>query len=250
AASITIEVTKGFEFKPLREVVTLAPGKIALRFALERWVDLRKEGWYSGDIRAHFLTPHGALLEAAAEDLAVVNLLAFELNRIDKRTRAHPGIFNILAFSGQRPALEMPGHTLVVNTFNRSEVLGNLSLLNCHRVVYPLTINAWQVGQWTLWDWCDQCHRKSGLVVSERLRMRGGTEGCEILAALILGKIDAVEESEAIAWHRLLNCGFRVPLVGASAKDCNGVILGRRRTYARLRPGEEFSYKSWIEAVR
>src|SRR5262249_46303529 len=117
AASITIEVTKGFEFKPLREVVTLAPGKIALRFALERWVDLRKEGWYSGDIRAHFLTPHGALLEAAAEDLAVVNLLAFELNRIDKRTRAHPGIFNILAFSGQRPALEMPGHTLVVNTF-------------------------------------------------------------------------------------------------------------------------------------
>src|SRR5262249_55600151 len=29
-----------------------------------------------------------------------------------------------------------------------------------------------------------------------------------------------------------------------------GVILGRRRTYARLRPGEEFSYKSWIEAVR
>src|SRR2546429_2281312 len=41
-------------------------------------LDLRTEGWYAGDIRAHDLPPHGALLEGAAEGLAVVSLLAYE----------------------------------------------------------------------------------------------------------------------------------------------------------------------------
>ena len=43
------EGTKGPEYSPLRERVTLGPGQIALRFNLERWVDLRQEGWYPGD---------------------------------------------------------------------------------------------------------------------------------------------------------------------------------------------------------
>ena len=58
--------------------MTLGSGKMALRLAIERWIDLRSEGWYSGDTRAHFLSPHAALLEAAAEDVAFVNLLALE----------------------------------------------------------------------------------------------------------------------------------------------------------------------------
>jgi hypothetical protein len=48
----------------------------------------------------------------------------------------------------------------------------------------------------------------------------------------------------------LLNAGLRVPLVGASGKDSNGSLLGRMRTYARLRPGDVFAYRPWIEAVR
>src|SRR3954469_5179372 len=75
---VHVEISKGPEYVPLRTDTALAPGKLALRFTLERWADPRREGWYSGDTRAHFLTPHAALLEAAAEDLAVVNLLACE----------------------------------------------------------------------------------------------------------------------------------------------------------------------------
>ena len=48
--------------------------------------------------------------------------------------------------------------------------------------------------------------------------------------------------------HALLNAGFRIPLVGGSDKADNLGILGRRRTYARLEPGQEFTYKNWIEA--
>src|SRR5262245_41256798 len=75
---ILIAAHKGLEYTPLCQEVTLAPGKLALRLAVQRWIDLRQQGWYSGDVRCHFLTPHAALLEGAAEDLAVVNLLAVE----------------------------------------------------------------------------------------------------------------------------------------------------------------------------
>ena len=82
--------------------------------------------------------------------------------------------------------------------------------------------------------------------------------GGESLADLILGKIDAVEmarrdwqaRSQCSEWYRILNCGSRVPLTAGSWKANIHTALGDLRTYARLVPGEEFTYKNWIEAVR
>jgi hypothetical protein len=260
AGPITVEIRKGPEYAPLSQEVNLKPGQISLRFALERWTNRRSEGWFSGDTRAHFLSPHAALLEAAAEDLAVVNLLATECQVTSPFNKSVPAISNLLAFSGQRPALEAPGHLVVVNTHNTHPVLGSLGLLNCHRVVYPLTFGGPDGrDDWALTDWCDQCHRKGGLVVWTRTwhESPGGSPG-EPLADLILGKVDAFEmeyfEDSPFDvlpdWYALLSCGLRVPLVGGSGKDSNGVALGCMRTYARLLPGEEFTYKNWIEAVR
>jgi hypothetical protein len=260
AGVIQVEVHKGPEFTPLRQQVTLGPGKLALRFAIERWADWRAERWYSGDVRCHFLTPHGALLEAAAEDLAVVNLLAEECRVPGPYGKEFPAISNILAFSGQRPALETPGHLVTVNTHNVHPVLGSLGLLNCHRAVYPLRFGGPEgLDDWSLADWCDQCHRKAGLVVwTKTAHEAAGFRFGEPLADLILGKvdafeIDAFEDSPFDAlpdWYALLNAGLRVPLVGGSGKDNNGMLLGGMRTYARLQPEEEFNYKNWIEAVR
>ena len=158
AGPIVAEVSKGPEYVPCRQEVVLAPGKLALRLTIERWADLRSDGWYSGDTWSHFLSPHAALLEAAAEDLAVVNVLAFDTLIFDEGGKQCPAIPNILAFSGQQPALEMPGHVVVVNTLNAHPVLGRLALLNCHRAVYPLSFggpNGWD--DWTLDAWSDQC---------------------------------------------------------------------------------------------
>lgn len=260
ADPVRIEVSKGFEYSPLRVETALGPGKMALRFAVERWTNLRSEGWYAGDTRTHFLTPHAALLEAAAEDLAVVNLLVLEGDGSFPSGR-HPMIANLLAFSGQQPALQGPGHLVAVNTLNRHPVLGALGLLNCHRIVYPLRFG-YRPGldNWALADWCDQCHRKGGLVVWTDFDRHGSSPkdlAGEGLADLILGKVDAVEaaqfnwcRSEHNDWYRLLGCGVRVPLVGASRKCSNQSALGSLRTYARLQGGEEFTYKAWIEAVR
>jgi hypothetical protein len=263
---ITVAISKGPEYLPVRTEVHLPPGKLALRFEVRRWIDLRTEGWYSGDTRAHNLTPHAALLEAAAEDLAVVNLLARESAAGSDGTR-HIALPNILAFSGQRPALEMPGHQVVVNTLNRHPTLGELLLLNCHRPVYPLTFGGdTGLDDWSLADWCDQCHRKAGLVVGEGF-LGGAREPApgELLADLILGKVDALQlgafdnpqddfdwDDETVLddWYKLLRSGFRVPVVGGSGKCSNHEVLGSRRTYARLPPGQEYTYKNWIEAVR
>jgi hypothetical protein len=252
---IRVRAHKGFEYRPLDESVQLAAGKMALRFGLERWADLRKEGWYSGDADAVCITPHAALLEAAAEDLAVVDLLAHETNAWNHAA------MNILAFSGQQPALERPGHMVVVNTLNSHTRLGRLALLNCHRVVYPLSFGGPDgVDNWTLADWCDQCHRKGGLVVGHNFfgNYQEHPHG-EILADLVLGKIDAVVMNSSFEhpdhpvlheWHALLGAGLRTPLVGGSGKSSNLSILGDHRSYARLLPGQELTYRNWTEAVR
>ncbi|HVS34431.1 MAG TPA: CehA/McbA family metallohydrolase [Gemmataceae bacterium] len=254
AGEIRVWASKGFEYRPIDEKVQLAAGKLALRFTLERWVDPRREGWHSGDARAAYLTPHAALLEAAGEDLSVVDLLACE----ERRLRTLP---NLLAFSGQQPALERLGHLVVVNTMNQHDRLGRLALLNCHRVIYPLSFGGpTGVDDWTLADWCDQCHRKGGLVVGldffddPQKAGRG-----EVLADLITGKIDALEMEDIHddpvdpvlrPWYALLSAGFRIPLVGASCKSASTTVLGCKRTYARLPPGQELTYKNWTETVR
>jgi hypothetical protein len=132
--------------------------------------------------------------------------------------------------------------------------------LNCHRVVYPLSFGGPEGREdWSLVDWCDQCHRKGGLVVWTKVWHEAPDFAYgEPLADLILGKVDALEIDyfenspfDVLAdWYKLLNCGFRVPLVGGSGKDSNGIALGAVRTYARLLPDQPLTYSNWIEAVR
>jgi hypothetical protein len=255
---LSVSISKGPEYRPLQSEVVLAPGKLALRFELERWTDLRANRWYSGDTCCHFLTPHAALLEAAAEDVAVVNVLVREEHLGGEAGKSYRAIPNLLAFSGQVPALERPGHQVVVGTRNRHAVLGDLLLLNSHRVVYPLTFGGPEgVDNWTLAAWCDQCHRKAGLVIGESFFCRSPTNHRgELLADLLLEKIDALNFSgwhdplALLEWCGLLDLGYHVPLTAGSRKQCNLQVLGSPRTYARLEPGQDFTYKNWIEAVR
>jgi hypothetical protein len=253
---IHIEIHKGPEYHLLRREIGLSPGQISLRLAVQRWTDWRAAGWLPGDVRCHELSPHAALLEGEAEDLAFVNLLANEHPQHESK----PGSYsNLLAFSGMKPALTTPGCAVVVNTLNTHPVLGTVSLLNCHRAVFPLRSGAPAEDDWSVADWCDQCHRKKGLVVWPDLpRLTAEQPQGEALAAMVLGKIDAWEvthfddpEPAVLAdWYRLLDCGFRITLVAASGKDSNARVLGSVRTYAWLRPEDPPDYAIWVEAIR
>ena len=69
------DVARGYEYEPLRERVTIAPGQRALELRLRRWTRMNEQGWFSGDSHVHFLSAQGSILEQQCEDLNVVNLL-------------------------------------------------------------------------------------------------------------------------------------------------------------------------------
>jgi len=266
---IDVAICKGPEFTPIQDSINLLAGKLALRFELRRWSDIRQQRWIPGDSGCHFLSPHAALLDGAGEDLSIVNLLV-----CGKAIKDEQGWFddpatqwsypNMLAFSGQQPAVSHQDCMVVVNTLNTHPTLGWLALLNCHRVVFPLGFGRRRTeadfDDWTLADWCDQCHRKRGLVVwANANQPKCGELYGEALAELILGKVDAIEAANfsvfdenpwKIDWYGLLNCGLHVPLAGGSGKLDNVVPLGCVRTYARLLPDQLPSYQNWIEAIR
>src|SRR5262245_21493816 len=250
---LSVEITKGPGYLPTRETVTLGEGQLTLRFALRQWADGPWARLIAADTRAHFLTPHSAQLEAAAEGLDLVSLLATVQDYPSPDGHVYRVIPNMTAFSGQASAV--PG--VVVNTFNVHPVLGRLGLLNCHRAGFPLTFgHADETDDWSLADWCDQCHRKKGLVVwCDAYRPEAGLPGGEALVNAILGRVDAIEidageRSAAFLplWYRLLHSGVRLSLVGGSGEDSNRLALGGMRT---LTPSDEvWSYGEWVEHVR
>ncbi|MFM8271916.1 MAG: hypothetical protein ACKODX_06220 [Gemmata sp.] len=245
-----MQAAKGTEWTPLDATVTLGAGQISLRFTIERWTNSRAEGWAQVDTRCHFIGPHAALLEGQVEDLDAVNVLATPLPLLTMDANTYTTVPNLLAFSGQLSAVERAGHAVFVNTLNTHPVLGKVALLHSHRPVFPLTFGGEEPDDWGVCDWCDQCHRKKGLVVwVDAFEPAGGVTGGEALVAAILGKIDAIEvnarprKTSLLPWvYRLWDAGVRVPLVGASGKDSNALQLGSTRTYARGNP--------WVEAVR
>lgn len=252
---LTIEATRGLEYEPLKQEFTLGSGQMALRFTIKRWINLRAERWHSGDTRCHFISPHAALLEAMAEDLAFVNLLATETLVASQDAINRIAIPNLHAFSGQQPALEKAGHIVAVNTHNVHPILGHLALLNCHRPVFPLSFGgADSTDDWSLADWCEQCHRKKGLAIWTDPFRPDALVTPEALADLIMGRIDAVEctptSTRVGEWYRAWNAGIRFPLVGASGKESNRTALGGMRTYTHIDSDGAPNYASWIEAIR
>lgn len=264
---LRVQAEKGPHYSPLDEIVTLGSGQISLRFAIKRSFALNAQEWRSVDIRCHFLSPHSALLEAAAEDVDVVNLLVRSFPVLANDGHTYAATPNLLAFSGQSPALAHESRSVVVNTINSHPVLGTVALLNSHRPVFPLSFGGEETDDWSVCDWCDQCHRKGGLTVwVEAFEPAGGICGGEALVAAILGKIDAIEVSPEprkvplLPWvYRLWNAGYLIPLVGGSGKDSNRITLGGMRTYARisesgshssLQDGGKIHFLSWIEAIR
>lgn len=253
---LTVAVRKGPEYRPLNETLNLPTGKLTLRFTIEREFDSRQAVWFAGDTRAHALSPHAALLEAAAEDLAVVHVLARERPLLSGDGQTYSTYQNLAAFSGQQACLERDGTAVCVGTLNTHPYLGRLALLHCHRVVYPLAFGGPDAtDDWSLADWCGQSHRKRGLAIwAGFFDPKPGHAG-DAFADVIRGDVDALELTPdsspvLLRWYHLLNAGVRVPVVGASAKENNRTLLGSPRTYARLEAGQQFRIDDWIEAVR
>lgn len=249
---VFVEIAKGFEYRPVRQKVQIEPGQRELTLEISRDQDFRSKGWVTADTHVHFLSPSTALLEAQAEGLNVLNLLAAQLG----------DLFTNVGDLPHGPLTSADGEAIVwVGTENRQHLLGHLSLLGVHGApVFPLSAAGpaesylgdplWS----SLAEWAEAARKQDGLAIAAHFGVPLG----EIAADVVLGHIDAVEllprgdvfnEFRFVEWYRYLNCGYRLPVVGGTDKMGAAMPAGANRTYAYL-GDREFNYRNWAEAVR
>jgi hypothetical protein len=234
---LRVQVRKGLDHLPLDQVINQPAGKMSIRLSLERRKLIDKPRVMTIDMRCHFSNPHAAALDAAAEGVDIVNLLAEPTSTLGQDGNVYDSVPNLLAFSGQSACLEKHGAKIIVNTRHRHPMLGSLGLLHCHRVAYPLSFGGPDAtDDWSLRDWAGQCHRKDGLVVWTEPFAPNKPHAGEALALAILGEIDAYELTpdnftHALrGWYQLLNAGITLPLVGSSGRMANNRPIGAFQT--------------------
>jgi hypothetical protein len=258
---VYIEISKGFEIKPVRKTVTIAEDTETVEIEIEKVLSWREKGWVSADTHVHFLSPNSALLEGSGEGVNIVNLLASQWGEL---------FTNIGDFDGKTTfgSVEQGGdgeYLVRVGTENRQHVMGHISLLGYKgNIIRPLTTGGPDESalgdpvEMLLTEWAEQCKKQDGLVILPHFP----DPRLENAATIVSGNVDGVEMTSwgdlysgispySLAdWYRYLNCGYFVAAVGGTDKMSSDTAVGSVRTYARIREDQAFSYDEWKEAVR
>jgi hypothetical protein len=247
-----VELSRGFEYEAVRRRIDIQPGQRELRLEIKRMTDLRSRGWITADSHVHFLSPSTALLEAHAEGLNAINLLAAQWR----------DLFTNVGDLYQDTLRSRDGEAMVwVGTENRQHLLGHLALLGGHGApVFPMSAagpGESYLGDpvhHSLADWADASHKREALAIAVHFPY----PNAELAADIALGKVDAVEvypygehtnSVRFLDWYRYLNCGYRLPVVGGTDKMSAGMPAGANRTYAYIGK-DELSFASWAKAAR
>jgi hypothetical protein len=258
---VYIEVAKGFEIRPVRQVIEVRTDTREITIEIEKILPWREQGWVTADTHVHFPSPMTALLEGAAEGVNVVNLLASQWGEL---------MTNVGDFDGKNtwgtPETGGDGEYLVrVGTENRQHVLGHISLLGYKgQIIAPMTTGGPDESalgdpvEILLTEWARQCKNQGGLVVVPHFP----NPRLEPAATIVSNDADAIEMTSwgnlyggidpySLAdWYRYLNCGYWVPVVGGTDKMSANTPIGAVRTYARIADDQPFTYDSWMEAIR
>jgi len=258
---IYIEVSKGFEVRPVRVIRTVGSDTREIVVELEKVLPWREKGWVTADTHVHFLSPSTAMLEGAAEGVNVVNLLASQWGEM----MTSVGDFDGHSTFGSREAGGDGEHLVRVGTENRQRVLGHISLLGYEGgIITPLCSGGPDesaLGDGVdvlLTQWAMQCRQQGGLTILPHFPY----PRCENAAAIVSGNIDGIEMTSwgdlysgispysLSDWYRYLNCGYLVAAVGGTDKMGADMAVGTVRTYAFIPQEEEFTYDAWKQAVR
>ena len=247
---VEVEVVHGFRHRPIRRTLEIDDASAPIRLTLEPAHD--GAGWTAVDCHVHFISPTSALLQARAEGVAIVNLLATQWGD------HHTSLSDLPAAMVSDPAGE---HLVVMGSENRQNMLGHIGLLGASDPVLPMASAGppeARMGdplEWLMRDWADAAHAQGGLAVAVHFPL----PYAEIAADIVSGRIDAVEmqaltpgvDGPSIReWYRFLSCGYRLPIVGGTDKMSAEVPVGAIRTFARLDAARPLSFETWADAVR
>ncbi|MER9664080.1 hypothetical protein [Mesorhizobium sp. M0159] len=115
---IFLEITKGFEVKPVRKTFEITRETKQITVGIEKALHWRERGWVAADTHVHFLSPATAMLEGAAEGVNVINLLASQWGELMRRLilfreswflrEQGPAVSGILHHATESKALPLP----------------------------------------------------------------------------------------------------------------------------------------------
>lgn len=256
AMPLGYQVIKGYEF-------LIAEGRISaedlrdggVTIPLTKWSSLSEQGWYSGDIHIHHITPKTCRLEMEAEDLDVANILTSDFT------------FDQPQFEGRLNHYSGGRRLIYVNQEFRNDHLGHMCLLNLKKLVEP--VKTMQANEYPLHlRACDEAHAQGGYVSWAHFPSWPGVEspldvamekldGLEILSVLdpralpvfMQKVVPEIEANNGLRlWYRYLNCGFRLTATAGTDKMTTFVTVGANRVFARIQG--EFTYQNWINALK
>ncbi len=265
AGRASIELTRGFEYRPVSADVEIVAGETrTLELELERFMDMAARGWYSGDNHLHMnyggifgQTPESLMREAAAEDVRVVN---------DLIANHHNRIIDLEHFEGRPHALSDEERILYFNQEFRPSFPGHLSLLNLKQYFFP--------SYTTYVGTANQAYYPTNTQVLDAVHAQGAVGGYvhpfygpdrglprrskEFPVSVALGVLDYYdvmciwtdERASAAEWYRALNLGFRIPASAGTDAFPNfwrSPAVGTVRVYARS--GTPLTYGDWIRAL-
>jgi len=258
---VYIEISKGFEIKPVRKELDIKADTNEISIEIERVLNWREKGWVTADTHVHFLSTSTAMLEGSAEGVNIVNLLASQWGEL----MTNVGDFDGKTTYGSKEAGGDGEYLVRVGTENRQHVMGHISLLGYEgSIIAPMTtggVDESAIGdpvEILLTEWAAQCKKQNGVVVLPHFP----NPRLENAASIVQGEIDGVEMTSwnnlyagidpysLTDWYRYLNCGYFVAAVGGTDKMSAATAVGTVRTYAKLEDDKEFNYDNWKEAIR
>ncbi|HUP55279.1 MAG TPA: hypothetical protein VM408_07215, partial [Methylomirabilota bacterium] len=214
--AVEVEVVRGFGYRPLTRSLDVDGdmGRAPLVLPLEPVEGPAGPGWVAVDCHVHFISPTSALLQARAEGIAVVNLLATQWG--DHHTSGADLPAAVVADpTGQ--------HMVVMGSENRQNMLGHIGLLGAPDAILPMASAGAPEARLgdpltgLIADWADAARAQGGLSLAVHFPL----PYAEVAADIVSGKIDAVEmqaltpdiDGPSIReWYRFLNCGYRLPI--------------------------------------
>jgi hypothetical protein len=276
AGEFMIEYTRGPEYLVKRQPVTIVAGKPqTLSFKLERWIDLKTFGWYSGDhhIHAagcmHYETPAQGVLP---EDM-IRHIVGEDLNVGSVLTWGPCYYYQKQFFEAKDHKLStrenLMRYDVEVSGFPSSHT-GHLVLLRLKDQDYP---NAKTIEDWPTW----------GLPVLKWAKAQGAVVGfahsgwglevrSDQLPTYEMPKFDGIGANEYVmdvahnavdfistvdtpsvwelnVWYHTLNCGFRTRISGETDFPCiYGERVGLGRSYVKLE--NQLNFDAWVDGIR
>jgi hypothetical protein len=276
AGEYTVEYARGPEYVAKRQAIKITRDKPqTFTFKLERWIDLAKLGWYSGDHHVHAagcmhyesptqgVSPEDMIRHILGEDLNVGSVLTwgpcyyyqkqyFEAKDNQLSTRE-----NLMRYD-----LEVSGFP--------SSHCGHLVLLRLKDQDYP---GAKVLEDWPTWNLpILQWAKRQGAVVGFAHSGWGLESKSDALPNYDLPRFDGIGANEYVVdvthdavdfistvdtpapwelnvWYHTLNAGFRARISGETDFPCiYGERVGLGRSYVKL--DGKLDYESWTEGVR